>query len=140
MSTTVSPYLDNFAKEFQAKLAELRPAAEEYGVLSAAWDAFSSAGNGTATQTPRTVAKRLTSRPAARQAAKRAGNRRGRPAGSGKRSAEVIAWLGKHPDSTIADVAKGIGMDNANYLYRVIPPLVEAGKLTQDCHGFSVAA
>ena len=133
--------LEGISAQFQARLAELRPQADEFATLNRAWEALSGVENGTATVSPRIVARGRTARkvtPGQAKIAKRAGNRRGRPAGSGKRSQEAVALLSKNGPMSTSELAAKMGI-NANYMYRVLPSLVEKGVLFKNDAGqFSV--
>ena len=135
--------LEGISAQFQSRLAELRPQADEFATLNRAWEALSGVENDTATVSPRIVARGRTARkatPGQAKIAKRAGNRRGRPAGSGRRAAEVVKLLGKHPEGlTTKQIADALKMPNANYLYRVLPDMAEKGILAKNDAGqFSV--
>ena len=133
--------LEGISAQFQARLAELRPQADEFATLNRAWEALSGVENDTATVSPRIVARGRTARkatPGQAKIAQRAGNRRGRPAGSGKRSQEVLALVGKNPGITISELAAHMKIQ-PNYLYRVVPDMVKSGTVIKDGHGFTVA-
>jgi hypothetical protein len=61
--------------------------------------------------------------------------RRGRPKGSGTRGAEALALVKAHPGITIPEIAEKMAMKQ-NYLYRVLPGLVEDGLVVKDGRGW----
>ena len=129
--------LDSIRSEVQARRDELAPLAAEFNEVDALWAVLSGQNNG-ATVSPSVTAKRVSKRPAQRQMAKRAGNRRGRPAGSGHRATEALGFIAKNPGATTNDIAAALGI-KANYLYRVLPTMVEAGQVVKDGTGYKVA-
>jgi len=127
-------------EDVRGRLDELAPAAKEHADLQRFWEAVEQAQ--TVSPTRPTNARRTShTTPGAARIAKRAGNRRGRPAGSGRRAAEVVKLLGKHPEGlTTKQVADALKMENANYLYRVLPNMAAKGVLVKEDGGrFSVA-
>jgi hypothetical protein len=129
--------LDGIKQTVKQRMDELAPAAAEFAEATTVWEALSGSVDAGSTVLPDRVAKRLSARPAQRQTAKRAGNRRGRPAGSGKRSAQVIALLTDKPGQTTTELAQAMAI-KPNYLYRVLPDMVKAGTLVKNGSEFSV--
>lgn len=102
----------------EGRLAELNA---ERTALEAALDALSGvSGSSTPRRAPRT------SKPNS------GGRRRGRPAA---RSAEALALVRAQPGVTIPAMAKQMGIA-APYLYRVLPKLIEEGKVRKDGSGW----
>jgi hypothetical protein len=65
-----------------------------------------------------------------------AGSRRaGRPKGSGTRAAEALRIVREHPGVTIPELADRMGIKQ-NYLYRVLPELVQEGKVAKQGRGW----
>ncbi|HEV3071686.1 MAG TPA: hypothetical protein VGY76_09730 [Solirubrobacteraceae bacterium] len=65
-----------------------------------------------------------------------AGPRRaGRPKGSGTRAAEALRIVREHPGVTIPELADRMGIKQ-NYLYRVLPELVQEGKVAKQGRGW----
>jgi hypothetical protein len=65
-----------------------------------------------------------------------AGPRRaGRPKGSGTRAAEALRIVREHPGVTIPELADRMGIKQ-NYLYRVLPELVQEGKVGKQGRGW----
>jgi hypothetical protein len=79
-----------------------------------------------------------TSETPASQAEPRAINgprRAGRPKGSGTRAAEALRIVREHPGVTIPELADRMGIKQ-NYLYRVLPELVQEGKVAKQGRGW----
>ena len=68
---------------------------------------------------PKTVAKR---------------NPRGRKRG-GKRVRQALALIRANPGITVSEMAKKMGIDGT-YLYKVLPPLQQAGKIRKEGRGW----
>jgi hypothetical protein len=136
MSTKTKTF-DAIKADVRTRMDELAGAAAEHSELKRFWDTVEAAQAITPT---RPTQARRTARvtPGAAKIAKRAGNRRGRPAGSGKRSQEVLALVGKNPGITISELAAHMKIQ-PNYLYRVVPDMVKSGTVIKDGHGFTVA-
>ncbi len=65
-----------------------------------------------------------------------AGPRRaGRPKGSGQRAAEALRIVREQPGVTIPELADRMGIKQ-NYLYRVLPELVQEGKVVKQGRGW----
>lgn len=120
MSATTDAIVD----AVRARLDELKPLVDEYHRLEVADRALAAAdGAG------RTV------RPAANATRRNTGARRGRPpgpAGTGRKADALEALRHAGPDGlTVAEVAERLGIQ-PNYLYRVLPALLEAGEVRKD--------
>gem|GEM_PF-273174 len=61
--------------------------------------------------------------------------RAGRPKGSGTRAAEALRIVREHPGVTIPELADRMGIKQ-NYLYRVLPDLVQEGKVAKQGRGW----
>jgi hypothetical protein len=61
--------------------------------------------------------------------------RAGRPKGSGTRAAEALRIVREHPGVTIPELADRMGIKQ-NYLYRVLPELVQEGKISKEGRGW----
>lgn len=61
--------------------------------------------------------------------------RAGRPKGSGTRAAEALRIVREHPGVTIPELADRMGIKQ-NYLYRVLPELVQEGKVAKQGRGW----
>jgi hypothetical protein len=117
----VTDFLDVKLKEIRDRLAELKPAVDEYHRLEAAATALEGM-NGAAA--PR---RRGPGRPRGSGSAPRAGaaRRRGRRGGN-TRAAQALELVRSRPGITIPEMASAMGIKQ-NYLYRVLPGL-EADK------------
>jgi hypothetical protein len=133
----MSDFLSEKRNEIQARLKELRPLVDEYHRLEAAERALAGVdGAGPAASPVRrssgTATRRRTARakPATAQTA-----RRGRPKGSGTRAKEALEIVGSRPGISIPEMAEAMGIKQ-NYLYRVMPGLVEQGLVTKSGRGW----
>lgn len=61
--------------------------------------------------------------------------RPGRPKGSGTRAAEALRIVREQPGVTIPELADRMSIKQ-NYLYRVLPELVQEGKVTKQGRGW----
>jgi hypothetical protein len=61
--------------------------------------------------------------------------RAGRPKGSGTRAAEALRIVRENPGVTIPELADRMGIKQ-NYLYRVLPELVQEGKVAKQGRGW----
>lgn len=114
----MSDFLDETKAEIEARIAELEPVVQEHGRLRAALAAL----NGAAAAPSNGVAA----------------TPRGRPRGSGKRAEQALAAVAAAPGSTTSQVADALGI-GPNYLYRLLPSLEEAGKVTKRGTGWHIA-
>jgi hypothetical protein len=79
---------------------------------------------------PRTATKAATSTAAPTAGPRRAGRRKG-----GKRARQAQALIRANPGITVSEMAKKMGI-NGTYLYTVLPPLEQAGKIRKDGRGW----
>ena len=138
---TATTLIERVNREFQAKLDELRPAAEEFAAVTTVWERLNGIESNGATVSPRIAARgRRTARvtPGAAKVAKRTSTKRGRPQGSGKRAQQAIHLLSQNGPMTTGELASKMGI-NSNYLYRVLPDMAKKGILAKNDAGqFSV--
>ncbi len=148
-------FLQQKQREITERLAELKPLVKEYERLQAA-DAALNGLAATSSPSPRTrrqgtrahrgpgrprgsssrttVAAATT--PRAKRASTQAGHgRRGRPKGGGKRAVEALEHITAQPGITIPELANRMGIKQ-NYLYRVLPTLVQAGSVVKQGKGW----
>jgi CRP-like cAMP-binding protein len=125
---TVADFLDEKRKEIQTRLKELRPLVDEFNRLEAAERALSGM-EGKPTANAAAPARRRRTSPAS------SNGRRGRPRGSGTRAAQAEKLVGENPGITIPEIAERLGMKQ-NYLYRVMPQLVEKGTVVKSGRGW----
>lgn len=150
--------LDDTNKQIARRLAELGPLVEEHQRLQdaiAALDGIPAAPSGTSAPTSRRTRGRrgpgrprgseTTATPAptpappkptstAKPAVKRK-RRRGRKPGGGKRARQALGLIRANPGITIPMMAEKMGI-KTNYLYKVLPPLEQQGKIRKDGHGW----
>ncbi len=75
------------------------------------------------------------SRPGAMASPSSGPRRAGRPKGSGQRAAEALRIVREQPGVTIPELADRMGIKQ-NYLYRVLPELVQEGKVVKQGRGW----
>jgi hypothetical protein len=83
--------------------------------------------------TPFATSLGTSTRPRAAKPAR--GTRPGRRKGSGKRGAEALARITEQPGITIPELAAKMGIKQ-NYLYRVLPTLVQSGSVAKQGRGW----
>ncbi len=148
----MTDFLDEKRNEITDRLKVLKPAVDEFNRLEAAASALASVGGSNAAAATATIAtprRRGPGRPrgskttttsasvspkpaSAKPAAKRGGRRRKR---TGKRAAQALKLIVADPGITIPALAEKMGI-KANYLYRLLPPLEQAGKIRKDGRGW----
>lgn len=151
MAVAEVDFLTQTREKMDARLAELKPLAEEYDRLrtaTEALDAIGAAGSSgdSGTQSARatsavthTRASRATRRSEANGSGAGAAKRgRGRPKGSGNRGAEAVEIVTANPGIKIPQIAEIMGIKQ-NYLYRVLPSLAEEGKVEKTAEGGWIA-
>ncbi len=132
----MTDFLDEKRSEIAARIKELRPHVAEYERLEAAVAALD--GLPPTAPAARRPAQRATTRRVA-AAPSKTGRPRGRPKGSGTRGKEALGLVRANPGITIADLAKEMGIKQ-NYLYRVLPALVEENLVVKDGRGWHARA
>lgn len=127
----LADFVDSTVKDIDRRLSELKV---EVSKLEAARAALvggrrgpgrPSSANG-ASATPR------------RRTARRAGRPRGRRGGN-TRANQALALVREKPGITIPEIASSLKIE-PNYLYRVMPKLVEDGQVTREGQGWHPAA
>jgi hypothetical protein len=155
----VTDFLDEKRREITDRLAELKPAMDEFRRLEAAASALAGVGGTAKASTaaaprrrgpgrPRGSVKRASTAAIAvpekakakakpkRKAGRPAGRRRaGRRKGSGTRAAEALSFVQGQPGITIPELAAKMGIKQ-NYLYRVLPGLQQDGKVAKRGRGW----
>ena len=152
----MTDFLDDRRKEINKRLKELKPVVDEFNRLEDAASALAKVIGSAASEATAAVAATVTHRrprgrprgskadatpapvPAsesvsAKPVAKR--KRRGRKASSGKRSRQTLATIRANPGITVSAMAKKMGIDGT-YLYKVLPPLEQAGKIRKEGRGW----
>ncbi len=156
----VPDFLDEKRDEIDHRLAELKPLVDEYNRLRAAAAALAGAHDGARAQSadtlePEPVGMRVPvdspDSPASANSTEPTdnskladslapvrpgpGRRVGRPRGSGTRGAEALRLVREQPGVTIPELADRMGIKQ-NYLYRVLPELVQEGKIAKQGRGW----
>jgi len=127
-------------KQIRDRLSEIdalmKPLRVEYEQLTAAASQMSGNGSHAATARP-PAAKRARGARTSGAALKSqsAGAKRGRRTGGGDRPKQTLALITEKPGITVPELAKKMGI-GANYLYRVVPALQAAGKITKQGKGY----
>jgi hypothetical protein len=128
--------IDNRLKELQAEVAKLE-AARTALVGGGAAPARRARAATRARPARATRATRAASTPR-RAAAKRPGRPRGRRGGN-TRSNQALELVRSQPGITIPQIAEALKIE-PNYLYRVMPKLVEEGLVTREGQGWHPAS
>jgi hypothetical protein len=127
----MADFLDEKRNEIKGRITELRPLVEEHSRLEAALAALADVPHGVAASAP--------AKPKAAKAAVRrrspSSRQPGRPKGSGSRGAKALELVRASPGITIPQLADMMGIKQ-NYLYRVMPGLVEDGLVKKDGRGW----
>ena len=129
----MADFVDSTVKDIDRRLSELKV---EVSKLEAARAALvggrrgpgrpASANGGGATTTPR------------RRTTRRAGRPRGRRGGN-TRANQALALVQERPGITIPQIAESLKIE-PNYLYRVMPKLVEDGQVSREGQGWHPTA
>lgn len=129
----MADFVDSTVKDIESRLDELK---QEVAKLEAARSALvgsrrgpgrASSANGSSTTTRR----------APRRAAASGGRPRGRRGGN-TRANQALQLVRDRPGITIPQIAEALKIE-PNYLYRVMPKLVEDGQVTRDGQGWHPA-
>jgi hypothetical protein len=126
----MSGFVDTTVKDIESRLKELQ---EEVRKLEAARSALVGTRRGPG-RPPRTA-------PAPTEAAPRRGRRPGRPRGrrgGNTRSNQALELVRSQPGITIPQIAEALKIE-PNYLYRVMPKLVNDGLIARDGQGWHPA-
>lgn len=119
----MADFVEAKVREIEERLQELRPLIDEFRRLEAAVAVLNDVGSPAANG-----ARAATANGASR------GRRRGRR-GENTRATQTIELVRAHPGITIAELAKHMGI-KPNYLYRVLPQLVDEGKIRREGKGW----
>jgi Winged helix-turn-helix DNA-binding len=124
----VAGFVDSTVKDIEDRLRELK---EEVAKLEAARSALTGGRRGPGR--PRGSAEG-TARTTARRTGRRPGRPRGR-SGGGTRANQALELVRAQPGITIPQIAEKMGIE-PNYLYRVMPRLLENGQVRRDGQGW----
>jgi hypothetical protein len=132
-------FVDSTVKDIEGRLRELR---DEVAKLERALVALGGSAVSRATGRRRPGRPRRSSAPSsaapAAAAPKRAARRPGRPRGrrsGGTRADQALQLVRDEPGITIPQIAEKLSIE-PNYLYRVMPKLVEDGNVRRDGQGW----
>jgi hypothetical protein len=125
----LADFVDSTVKDIDSRLAELK---EEVAKLEAARSALVGSR-----RRPGRPAGAVTS-PRRAGATRRAGRPRGRRGGN-TRANQALDLVRSQPGITIPQIAEALKIE-PNYLYRVMPKLVEDGQVKRDGQGWHAAA
>jgi hypothetical protein len=129
---TLADFVDKAVKDIDGRLEELK---SEVQKLEAARAALVGGRRGPGR--PRAANANGTSTPAPRRAARRPGRPRGRRGGN-TRANQALQLVKDKPGITIPEIATALKIE-PNYLYRVMPKLVEDGSIKRDGQGWHPA-
>jgi hypothetical protein len=121
----LTEFVDSTVRDIDNRLAELK---QEVSRLEAARSAL-------------TGSRRGPGRPSGNGARRTGGRRPGRPRGrrgGNTRSTQALELVRSQPGITIPQIAESLKIE-PNYLYRVMPKLVEDGQVTRDGAGWHPA-
>jgi hypothetical protein len=130
----MAEFLDQKRSEIDARLKEIKPLVDEYQRLEAAAAALADIEHASTSASRRRGAQHATA-PSRRRRQSATPGGRGRPKGSGKRAAQALELVTESPGITIPELAAKMGIKQ-NYLYRVLPGLVEDGQVVKDGRGW----
>jgi predicted HTH transcriptional regulator len=120
-------FVDSTVKDIDSRLAELK---QEVTKLEAARAALVGSARRGPGRPPGSATKR-------RNGARRPGRPRGRRGGN-TRANQALELVSSQPGITIPQIAETLKIE-PNYLYRVMPKLVEDGKIKRDGQGWHPA-
>jgi hypothetical protein len=126
----LADFVDSTVKDIDSRLAELK---QEVVKLEAARAAL--VGNRRGPGRP--AGSRNSTRPRARRSTRRPGRPRGRRSGN-TRATQALELVRSQPGITIPQIAESLKIE-PNYLYRVMPRLVEDGEVKRDGQGWHPA-
>ena len=123
----MASFVDSTVKDIDSRLAELK---QEVTKLEAARAALVGSARRGPGRPPGSATKR-------RNGARRPGRPRGRRGGN-TRANQALELVNSQPGITIPHIAETLKIE-PNYLYRVMPKLVEDGKIKRDGQGWHPA-
>jgi hypothetical protein len=127
----LADFVDSTVKDIDRRLSELKV---EVSKLEAARAALVGGRRGPG----RPANANGASAPTRRRATRRAGRPRGRRGGN-TRANQALALVQERPGVTIPQIAESLKIE-PNYLYRVMPKLVEDGQVTREGQGWHPVA
>jgi hypothetical protein len=130
--STLADFVDSTVKEIDSRLKELQA---EVSKLQAGGDALTSSRGGSRRPARSTAATTTSAAPRGRR---RPGPRRGSRNGN-TRATQALDLVKTKPGITIPEIAEAIKIE-PNYLYRVMPKLVESGQVKREGQGWHAVA
>ena len=128
----MADFLEDKKREISERMAELKPAVDEFHRLEAAHRAL----EGVSEDDGGAPARRGGSGGSRRDGGSGgSGQGRGRPKGSGARADQARKLVGDSPGITIPEMAQKMGIQQ-NYLYRVLPGLEQEGQVRKEGRGW----
>jgi hypothetical protein len=127
----LADFVDSTVKDIDRRLSELKG---EVSKLEAARAALVGGRRGPG----RPSSANGASAPTRRRTTRRAGRPRGRRGGN-TRANQALALVREKPGITIPEIASSLKIE-PNYLYRVMPKLVEDGQVTREGQGWHPSA
>jgi len=129
----LADFVDSTVKDIDKRLSELKV---EVSKLEAARAALVGGRRGPGR--PASANGAAASTPTRRRTTRRAGRPRGRRGGN-TRANQALALVQERPGITIPEIAEALKIE-PNYLYRVMPKLVEDGQVSREGQGWHPAA
>jgi hypothetical protein len=129
----LADFVDSTVKDIDRRLSELKV---EVSKLEAARSALVGGRRGPGR--PASTNGASSDATTRRRAPRRAGRPRGRRGGN-TRANQALALVQEKPGITIPQIAEALKIE-PNYLYRVMPKLVEDGQVTREGQGWHAAA
>ncbi|HTU94235.1 MAG TPA: winged helix-turn-helix transcriptional regulator [Solirubrobacteraceae bacterium] len=129
----MADFVDSTVKDIDKRLSELKV---EVSKLEAARAALVGGRRGPGR--PASANGAAASTPTRRRTTRRAGRPRGRRGGN-TRANQALALVQERPGITIPEIAEALKIE-PNYLYRVMPKLVEDGQVSREGQGWHPAA
>jgi hypothetical protein len=129
----LADFVDSTVKDIDRRLSELKV---EVSKLEAARSALVGGRRGPGR--PAAASTATTATPRRRTATRRAGRPRGRRGGN-TRANQALALVSEKPGITIPQIAEALKIE-PNYLYRVMPKLVDDGQVSRDGQGWHPVA
>jgi hypothetical protein len=119
-------FVDSTVKDIDVRLSELRAEVTKLEAARSALVGSSRDGHSSGSRSARTPARRRGGRGPGRPRGRRGGN---------TRAAQALELVRQQPGITIPQIADAMSIE-PNYLYRVLPRLVNEGKVSRDGQGW----
>jgi len=127
----LADFVDSTVKDIDSRLADLK---QEVAKLEAARSALVGGRRGPGRPAGSTTGSRTRT---TRRSTRRAGRPRGRRSGN-TRASQALELVRSRPGITIPQIAESLKIE-PNYLYRVMPKLVEDGQVRREGQGWHAA-